>query len=194
MCSRASIAPHSRPPRSRKCTLRCFDLIGFVLFLIFVLVSSVIMLTRVNAVPNTAGGPRGDLAPDESLSAGTRSYRTAEPLRRKTAIRGATNPGVVLRSDRAKHSLVLLRSKGATWRNANGSSARLGTRGACCTVGLLQRRARNELGRPTVCSRNAALLFEPGCYPVTTGSYGSGATVLPRCPVMHQPQRRGGTR
>jgi hypothetical protein len=30
------------------------DLIGFVLFLIFVLVSSVIMLTRENAVPNTA--------------------------------------------------------------------------------------------------------------------------------------------
>ena len=30
------------------------DLIGFVLFLIFVLVSSVIMLTRANAVPNTA--------------------------------------------------------------------------------------------------------------------------------------------
>ena len=30
------------------------DLIGFVLFLIFVLVSSVIMLTRQNAVPNTA--------------------------------------------------------------------------------------------------------------------------------------------
>ncbi len=29
------------------------DLIGFVLFLIFVLVSSVIMLTRENAVPNT---------------------------------------------------------------------------------------------------------------------------------------------
>ena len=30
------------------------DLIGFVLFLIFVLVSSVIMLTRESAVPNTA--------------------------------------------------------------------------------------------------------------------------------------------
>jgi hypothetical protein len=30
------------------------DLIGFVLFLIFVLVSSVIMLTREDAVPNTA--------------------------------------------------------------------------------------------------------------------------------------------
>jgi hypothetical protein len=30
------------------------DLIGFVLFLIFVLVSSVTMLTRANAVPNTA--------------------------------------------------------------------------------------------------------------------------------------------
>jgi len=31
------------------------DLIGFVLFLIFVLVSSVILLTRQNAVPDTAG-------------------------------------------------------------------------------------------------------------------------------------------
>ncbi len=32
------------------------DLIAFVLFLIFVLVSSVILLTRQNAVPDTAGG------------------------------------------------------------------------------------------------------------------------------------------
>ena len=32
------------------------DLIGFVLFLIFVLVSSVILLTRENALPGTAGG------------------------------------------------------------------------------------------------------------------------------------------
>ena len=32
------------------------DLIGFVLFLIFVLVSSVLMLTRQNALPSTAGG------------------------------------------------------------------------------------------------------------------------------------------
>jgi hypothetical protein len=32
------------------------DLIGFVLFLIFVLVSSVILLTRENALPDTAGG------------------------------------------------------------------------------------------------------------------------------------------
>ena len=32
------------------------DLIGFVLFLIFVLVSSVLMLTRQNALPDTAGG------------------------------------------------------------------------------------------------------------------------------------------
>ena len=32
------------------------DLIGFVLFLIFVLVSSVILLTRENAAPDTAGG------------------------------------------------------------------------------------------------------------------------------------------
>jgi hypothetical protein len=32
------------------------DLIGFVLFLIFVLVSSVIMLTRENALHNTAAG------------------------------------------------------------------------------------------------------------------------------------------
>lgn len=32
------------------------DLIGFVLFLIFVLVSSVILLTRQNALPDTAGG------------------------------------------------------------------------------------------------------------------------------------------
>ena len=32
------------------------DLIGFVLFLIFVLVSSVILLTRKNALPHTAGG------------------------------------------------------------------------------------------------------------------------------------------
>jgi hypothetical protein len=31
------------------------DLIAFVLFLIFVLVSSVILLTRQNAVPDTAG-------------------------------------------------------------------------------------------------------------------------------------------
>jgi hypothetical protein len=31
------------------------DLIGFVLFLIFVLVSSVILLTRENALPDTAG-------------------------------------------------------------------------------------------------------------------------------------------
>jgi len=31
------------------------DLIAFVLFLIFVLVSSVILLTRQNAVPHTAG-------------------------------------------------------------------------------------------------------------------------------------------
>jgi hypothetical protein len=33
------------------------DLIGFLLFLIFVLVSSVILLTRENALPHTAGGP-----------------------------------------------------------------------------------------------------------------------------------------
>jgi hypothetical protein len=32
------------------------DLIGFVLFLIFVLVSSVLLLTRQNALPDTAGG------------------------------------------------------------------------------------------------------------------------------------------
>jgi Domain of unknown function (DUF4386) len=32
------------------------DLIGFVLFLIFVLVSSVILVTRKNALPHTAGG------------------------------------------------------------------------------------------------------------------------------------------
>ena len=32
------------------------DLIGFVLFLIFVLVSSVLMLTRQNTLPDTAGG------------------------------------------------------------------------------------------------------------------------------------------
>ena len=32
------------------------DLIGFVLFLIFVLVSSVILLTRENALPDTASG------------------------------------------------------------------------------------------------------------------------------------------
>jgi Domain of unknown function (DUF4386) len=32
------------------------DLIGFVLFLIFVLVSSILMLTRQNALPGTAGG------------------------------------------------------------------------------------------------------------------------------------------
>jgi hypothetical protein len=32
------------------------DLIGFVLFLIFVLVSSVILLRRENALPDTAGG------------------------------------------------------------------------------------------------------------------------------------------
>ncbi len=32
------------------------DLIAFVLFLIFVLVSSVILLTRQNALPGTAGG------------------------------------------------------------------------------------------------------------------------------------------
>jgi hypothetical protein len=32
------------------------DLIGFVLFLIFVLVSSAILLTRENALPDTAGG------------------------------------------------------------------------------------------------------------------------------------------
>ena len=31
------------------------DLIGFVLFLIFVLVSSVILLTRENALPDTSG-------------------------------------------------------------------------------------------------------------------------------------------
>jgi hypothetical protein len=31
------------------------DLIGFVLFLIFVLVSSAIMLTRENALPDSAG-------------------------------------------------------------------------------------------------------------------------------------------
>jgi hypothetical protein len=34
------------------------DLIGFVLFLIFVLVSSVILLTRKNAPPHTAGGTK----------------------------------------------------------------------------------------------------------------------------------------
>ena len=32
------------------------DLIGFLLFLIFVLVSSVILLNRENTLPHTAGG------------------------------------------------------------------------------------------------------------------------------------------
>ena len=37
-------------------TRQVLDLIGFLLFLIFVLVSSVILLRRENAIPSTAGG------------------------------------------------------------------------------------------------------------------------------------------